>query len=79
VILDIITCLNKDLVPKGLSNLNFIMPFYIIVIFSILIFFRFNNLLKAIKSKKALKSEIFTTLLSIIIAVFLYLYINKRN
>jgi hypothetical protein len=55
------------------------MPFYLIVICTILLFFRFNNLLKAIKSKKALRSEIFTTLLSIIIAVCLYLYINKRN
>jgi diacylglycerol kinase len=55
------------------------MPFYLIVICTILLFFRFNNLLKAIKSKKALRSEILQLLLSIIIAVFLYLYINKRN
>ncbi len=74
-----ITCLNKDLVPKELFNLNFIMPFYLIVIFSILLFFRYNNLIKAIKSKKDLKSEIFTTLLSLLIAVCLYLYISKRN
>jgi len=73
-----ITCLNKDLVPKGLSNLNFIMPFYLIVIYSIL-FFRFNNLIKAIKAKKDLRSEIFTTLLSILIVVCLYLYISQKK
>ena len=55
------------------------MPFYLIVIFSILLFFRFDNLIKAIKSKKDLRSEIFTTLLSMLIAVCLYLYISKRN
>jgi len=74
-----ITCLNKDLVPKGLSNLNFIMPFYLIVIYSILLFFRFNNLIKAIKAKKDLRSEIFTTLLSILIVVCLYLYISQKK
>jgi len=74
-----ITYLNKDLVPKGLSNLNFIMPFYLIVIYSILLFIRFNNLIKAIKAKKDLRSEIFTTLLSILIVVCLYLYISQKK
>jgi uncharacterized membrane protein YidH (DUF202 family) len=55
------------------------MPFSFIVIYSILLFFRFNNLIKAIKSKKDLRSEIFTTLLSILIVVCLCLYISKRN
>ncbi len=56
-----------------------IMPFTIMIIYSMLLFIRLDNLIKAIKSNKNIVSEILTTLLSILIAVSCYLYIARRN
>jgi hypothetical protein len=56
-----------------------IMPFTIMIIYSVLLFIRLDNLIKAIKSNKNIVSEILTTLLSILIAVSCYLYIARRN
>ena len=56
-----------------------IMPFTIMIIYSMLLFIRLDNLIKAIKSNKNIVSEILTTLLSILIAVSCYLYIARKN
>jgi hypothetical protein len=55
------------------------MSFSFIIIYSILLFIRFDNLIKAIKSNKNLLSEILTTLLSILIVVSAYLYISQKK
>jgi hypothetical protein len=55
------------------------MPNYFIAIFSILLFFRFNNLIKAIKIKKNVLSEFLVTLLSIFIVVCLYIYLDRKK
>lgn len=55
------------------------MPYYIIAIFSILLFFRFNTLVKAIKLKKNILSEVVVTLLSILIIVGYYIYLRRRS
>jgi hypothetical protein len=51
------------------------MPFYFMAIFSILLFFKFDRLIQAIKLKKNVLAELLVTLLSILIVVCLYLVI----
>lgn len=55
------------------------MPYYIIAIYSILLFPRFNKLIKAIKLKKNILSEVLVTLLSILIIVGYYIYFRRRS
>lgn len=55
------------------------MPFSIIIIYTMLLFIRIDNLIKAIKSNKNLLIEILTTLLSILIVVCAYLYISQKK
>ena len=50
------------------------MPYYFIAIFSMLLFFKFDKLLQAIKFKKNVLEELLVTLLSILIVVCLYLF-----
>ena len=55
------------------------MPYYLIVIYSILLFPRFNPLIKAIKLNKNILNEVLVTLLSILIVVGYYIYFRRRN
>jgi len=55
------------------------MPYYLIVIYSILLCPRFNTLIKAIKLKRNILSEVLITLLSILIVVGYYIYFRRRN
>ena len=55
------------------------MPYYLIAIYSILLFPRFNTLIKAIKLKKNILNEVLVTLLSIFIVVCLYIYLDRRK
>jgi len=55
------------------------MPYYLIAIYSILLFPRFNKLIKAIKLKKNILSEVLVTLLSILIIVGYYIYFRRRS
>jgi hypothetical protein len=55
------------------------MPYYLIAIYSILIFPRFNTLIKAIKLKENILNEVLVTLLSILIIVCYYIYFRRRS
>ena len=55
------------------------MNYYFIAIYSILLFPRFNTLIKAIKLKKNILNEVLVTLLSILIIVCYYIYFRRRS
>ena len=53
------------------------MTYYFIAIYSILLFPRFNTLIKAIKLKKNILSEVIVTLLSLLILVGLIFILDE--